>query len=217
VDAANREIAALRHEYEQHKITRAQMEADEEAYTRLMVDLSKERAEADREAAENSIKSMGAEIGTFVGAIAGRKAEAEVEGAFMLAEGAFDVARAIWPPNPALAARGLGEIGAGLNMLKAAGRSGGTETTARGGAGVGGGYGSERESYGSESRGREEYPPQELAPGSAGGGGRFGGLHVVVVGEAEAGNWLANTLNAAVERGVTLHATSAARGAAVGH
>lgn len=43
VDAANREIAALRNEYQQHKITRAQMEADEQAFTQVMLDLAKQR------------------------------------------------------------------------------------------------------------------------------------------------------------------------------
>jgi hypothetical protein len=59
--------------------------------------------------------------------------------------------------------------------------------------------------------------PQTLAPGAAGAGGRFGNLHVIVVGEAQAGQWLANTLNRAVDRGVTLNSTTAQRGSPVGH
>lgn len=60
--------------------------------------------------------------------------------------------------------------------------------------------------------------PDTLAPGAGGAGGRFGGtLHVMVVGESQAGEWLAGTLNNAVNRGVTLTATSSQRGAPVGH
>ena len=63
----------------------------------------------------------------------------------------------------------------------------------------------------------ESLRPKPLAPGAAGAGGRFGNLHVIVVGEAQAGQWLANTLNNAVNRGVTLMATSSQRGSPVGH
>jgi len=70
----------------------------------------KDEKEAKAEAAEATLQGMIAEIGTFVGAIAGRKAQAEVEGAFYLAEGGFDLARGIYPPNPGLIARGLAVV-----------------------------------------------------------------------------------------------------------
>jgi hypothetical protein len=105
---------------------------------------------------------MASEIGTFVGAIAGRKAQAEIEGMFYLAEGAFDVARGICPPDPGLIARGLGEIGAGMNMLKVAGKSGS--------AGVGGGGGGGSSSrYGADDHGGSSTPGGGAAgPGSGG-------------------------------------------------
>ena len=48
-----------------------------------------------------------------------------------------------------------------------------------------------------------------LAPGAAGALNPPGGnLTVMVVGEAQAGQWLATTLNTAVQRGVPLNATT---------
>jgi TP901 family phage tail tape measure protein len=167
---------------------------------------------------EDMARSMANEIGVFVGAIAGRKAQAEVEGGFYLAEGAFDLARSIWPPNPALIARGLGEIGAGINMLKVAGRSGSAPSGGGGGGaseyggrdwGHEGGYG---------APGRWPYPPQTPAysgPGAA--GSRFGQVHVVVIGENEKAKWFAQNVNAAVEAGHFVMSTASQRGAPVGH
>jgi len=51
-----------------------------------------------------------------------------------------------------------------------------------------------------------------LAPGAAGALNMPGGkLTVMVVGDAQAGQWLANTLNTAVQRGVPLNATTVQR------
>jgi len=48
-----------------------------------------------------------------------------------------------------------------------------------------------------------------LAPGAAGAlNPPSGNLTVMVVGEAQAGQWLATTLNTAVQRGVALNATT---------
>jgi hypothetical protein len=197
VEAINLEIAAQRREYEQHKITRAQMEADEKAYSQAMVDLAKQRQHADEEAAEATAKGMAADIATFVGSIAGRKAEAEVEGAFFLAEGAYDVARGAWPPNPALVARGLGEIGAGIDMLKAAGKGGRSASVGHGG----GGAGMQGGRTGPEAPGAmgTEVP---ITPGftSVGGSMPGGNLHVAVFGESAAATWLVNTINKGVMR-----------------
>ncbi len=84
----------------------------------------------------------------------------------------------------------------------------------RGAGAAGGGYGSPDTGRGSGDSG---YQPSTLAPGAAGSGGRFNGLNVTIIAEHEAGQWMASTLNAAVNRGVTLTATNSQRGAPVGH
>jgi actin-related protein len=159
IQSANQQaqaIAALKGDY------KAMADAAIAAYTAMRIananyeeqlknqaQTEKEMHEAEIEASEAKIQGMGAELGTFVGAIAGRKAEAEVEGAFMCAEGAFDIARAGWPPNPALLARGIGEIGAGIQMLEAAGKGGGRHAGAEASAATGGvGVGDRSSSHG---------------------------------------------------------------------
>ena len=57
-----------------------------------------------------------------------------------------------------------------------------------------------------------------LAPGAAGAGGRFGGSGVVIIrGTQDFENYVASAVNGAVSRGVNVTATSAQRGAPVGH
>jgi hypothetical protein len=74
------------------------------------------------------------------------------------------------------------------------GREGGGRSAAGGYGGVGGGP--QTGAYG-------------LAPGAAGAlNAPSGNLTVMVVGEAQAGQWLATTLNTAVQRGVALNATT---------
>ncbi len=195
------------------------------AERRMLISITQElnqkeidHAKAMESVAEAQIKTMGAEIAGFIGAIAGRKAQAEVEGAFYLAEGGFDFARGFFPPNPALIARGLGEIGAGIDMLKVAGKSG-----SRSSAGGGGGGGGSREDYrhagGYGSEHGEWPPPQTLAPGAAGAGGRWGsGSGVVIIhGEDAFVRYTARAVNAAHAQGIGMTVNYASRGTPVGH
>ncbi len=124
IDAATREINKLREEAAQHKITRGEMEADEAAYTQIMVDLAKAREKAKQQEARAELDSMASSLIGVAGLIVGRKAQAAIEGAYYLAEGAYDVASSIWPFNPAQLAKGLGEIAAGGQMLEVAGQGG---------------------------------------------------------------------------------------------
>jgi hypothetical protein len=207
VEAINREIAAERRDYLEHKITRAEMEADERAYTQAMVDLAKQRKQGEQEAAEATIQTMAQEIATFVGAIAGRKAQAEVEGGFYLAEGAFDIARGIWPPNPVLIARGLGEIGAGIDMLKVAGVTGKTSSATGAGGGGGGSVGGAHDDHGGGGRSDDNLTASAPSGSTSAstalvtrqpGGGNF---HVIVLGESDGANYVASILNNHVENG----------------
>ena len=98
----------------------------------------------------------------------------------------------------AVAARAMGGHNAGAGSGAGSGAGAGANASGGGGADLG-------------------IPPQTLAPGAAGAGGRYSGLNVTIIGEHEAGQWMAATLNKAVDRGITLTATSSQRGAPVGH
>ena len=150
----------------------------------------------------------------LAGLIAGRKAQAGVEAIWETARGIALLAEGTWPPNPAaLIAAGMHFEAAAQYALLA-----GSGSHHRGAAGAGGSSRSGVE-HGEYGGGRPDYgmPPQTPAPGVSGTGGRFSGLHVTIIGEHQAGQWMAETLNAAVNRGVTLVATSSQRGAPVGH
>jgi uncharacterized protein YoxC len=150
----------------------------------------------------------------LAGLIGGRRGQAGVEAAWEVARGIADIAEGTWPPNPAAI------IAAGLHFEAAAqyGIVAGTSSGRYGGAGAGSGsYRGSQDRYGGES-GRASPSPQSLAPGAASPSNRFGGqLTVLVMGEDRAGQWLAGTLNRAVDRGVTLNSTTAQRGSPVGH
>jgi hypothetical protein len=143
-----------------------------------------------------------------------QKAAAAFKVGYEIAEGLACLASGTWPPNPAaIVAAGI-HFEAATQYAIASGRSGAHGHSSGGGSYRGGG--SER--FGDGGGSNYGGPPQTLAPGAAGGGSRFGGtLHVMVVGESQAGEWLAGTLNKAVNRGVTLIATSSQRGSPVGH
>jgi hypothetical protein len=74
----------------------------------------------------------------FAELIGGTKAAAKVRGAYMCAEGAYDIAHSIFPFNPQLLAMGLGEEMAGLQMLGVGGGGGGGGSRSGGGGGGGG-------------------------------------------------------------------------------
>jgi hypothetical protein len=155
--------------------------------------------------AEEATRAMVDNMAVFIGAIAGRKAQAEVEGGFMCAEGAFDVASGIWPPRPQLIAKGLGEIGAGIQMLEVAGKSGHHPAAAGGGGGAGYGREYERGGYGAGGGygggGGGTAPPEfGLAPGAQQSSG--GRISVYVFSEsAELGRAMAGHINTFVQEG----------------
>jgi hypothetical protein len=169
----------------------------------------------------STTKSMESSLGSILGVIAGKRVEAAFNAVYYGAEGAVHIAESIYPFNAALLARGIGEVAASAEYAMAAGVGG----HSGGGYRSGGGGGSVSYSRGDvspyrtgASEGGQGQNPSTLAPGAAGSGSRFGGqLHVIVVGDAQAGQWLAGTLNRAVNRGVTLNATSSQRGTPVGH
>lgn len=154
----------------------------------------------------------------LTGLIAGRKAQAGVEAIWETARGIALLAEGTWPPNPAaLIAAGM-HFEAAAQYALLAGSGGGH----RGASGAGGGsyrsgvehggYGSDRSGYG--------MPPQTLALGASSAGGRFGspGSGVIVVhGSTDLHQWVAGLVNGAVDRGITVTATSSQRGAPVGH
>lgn len=154
----------------------------------------------------------------FAGLIGGTRASAAVKGAFDAALSIEYLAQFIasWGTDTAA---GLASVQYGLaaaEMFKVAGTGGHHVSSAGGGYGGGNRPGLGRD-HGNWSGGGDGMPPQTLAPGAVSQGGRFGQLRVLVMGEHQAGEWLAGTLNAAVKRGVSLVSTSSQRGAPVGH
>jgi hypothetical protein len=187
VDAANREIAARRNEYQQGKIYRAQMEADEHAYTQTMVDLAKQRKKAEEDESQAQRKAYEDKIGGIVDQIAAltgnTKAAAEIRGG-------YDAALAIEYWAKFIASYGT-DVDAGLaatqyslaaaEMFKIAGKSGpgggGGAGYAGGAGGVGGrfatpsggAYGGGAELGGGETN--RALAGSSLAPGAAGASG----------------------------------------------
>jgi hypothetical protein len=150
----------------------------------------------------------------LAGLIGGRKAQAGVEAVWETARGIALLAEGSWPPNPvAILAAGL-HFEAAAQYAMMAGSGGGR----RSGGGAGS-YGSGVDHSGGYGTGAGSMPnmPQTLAPGAGGGDGRFGNLHVLVMGERQAAQHIAGILNRGVNNGVTLNATTSQRGAPVGH
>jgi len=172
----------------------------------ILHDLDKEKIRDAMDVASG----LAAEFAQLVG---GSKAAAKVRGAFMMAEGAYDIARGIFPPNPGLLARGAGEELAGLEMLGVGGGGGARRSAGSYGGGVGtptGSWEAQREVAG---------PLGAMASGASGSGGRFGpgsGL-VMVFGGPDVHAWMAQTVTEATNRGHTVISTSSQRGSPVGH
>jgi hypothetical protein len=171
---------------------------------KIFGDVSGDAADRSSEAQKRAVAQH--PIG-LVAAIANRRAAAGIE--------------AVWETAQGFSALGRYDFwGAGEHFLSAAeyGVLAGSGGGRSGGSGAGSSVFSRGE-VGRSGSGAAMPPPGTLAPGAAGAGGRFGsgGLTVMVVGEAQAGQWIASTLNRAVDRGVTLNATSSQRGAPVGH
>jgi len=148
----------------------------------------------------------------LAGLVAGRKAQAGVEAIWETARGIALLAEGTWPPNPAaIMAAGLHFEAAAQYALLAG--TGGPRRSATGGGSRDYGAGVVR---GYESM--YPQPGQTLAPGAAGASARFSGSGVVIIrGTSEFENVVASAVNNAVARGVTVTATSAQRGAPVGH
>jgi hypothetical protein len=152
----------------------------------------------------------------IAGTIGGRRAEAGVECVFEVAKGIQQVAMALDPYDPHHVQHALSAaqhfdsavqfgIVAGKSPGHHGGMSGGGGGSARGGYGGGGGAWA---------------PPQTVAPGAAGGSGNFGSLGsgiIVVHGSQDLHQFVAGLVNGAVDRGITVTATSSMRGAPVGH
>ncbi len=178
------------------------------------------------EAARNEIESTMADVGGSIKGLAegaaqlagSRRAEAGVEMVWETAKGIADLAEGSWPPNPAaIIAAGLHfESAAQYGILAGRGshRAGGGGGGAGGYGGAGGGHGR----GGGGGGGYDNQPPQTLAPGAAGAGGRYGNAHVVVFGSnQELMQWVAGTVTAAAQAGHRVVATQSERGAMVGH
>jgi len=142
-------------------------------------------------------------------ALASISEQAGVNALNALAQGLWFLAQSIFFGDPDAAAAAATDFEAAAEWGAIAGVAGAAAAAMPGSKGssssrvaanrtAGGGYGSTPQtgSYG-------------LAPGAAGAlNPPSGNLTVMVVGEAQAGQWLASTLNTAVQRGVSLNATT---------
>jgi hypothetical protein len=147
-------------------------------------------------------------------ALASIAEQAGVNALNALAQGLWFLAQAIFFADPDAAAAATTDFEAAAEWGAIAGLAGAAAAALPGGAGrgpasgrgVGAGYGAG--GYGSGGGGPQT-GAYGLAPGAAGALNPPGGqLTVMVVGEAQAGQWLATTLNTAVQRGVALNATT---------
>ena len=134
-----------------------------------------------------------------------------------LAQGLWFLAQAIFFGDPDAAAAAATDFEAAAEWGAIAGVAGAAAAAIPGGAGKGstsgrgpGGsrYGGSEGGYGGGG-GAPQLGGYGLAPGAASAlNPPSGQLTVMVVGEAQAGQWLATTLNTAVQRGVPLNATT---------
>jgi hypothetical protein len=131
---------------------------------------------------------------------------------FPAAAQAFEAAAIFGAVGGAAAAVGAAIPGGGRRGL--AGRDGAGGRYGRGAhGGEYGGEGDEQWTYGAMSS-----MGMGLAPGAQPAAQPSGALTVAIMGDADAGQWLATTLNRAVsQQGVQLVSTSSQRGAPVGH
>ena len=130
------------------------------------------------------------------------------QGLWFLAQAIFfgDTDAAVAAATDFEAAAEWGAIAGVAGAAAAAIPGGGAKGTSQG-RGAGGGYG--ERGYGGGGGGAPQTGGYGLAPGAAGAlNPPSGQLTVMVVGEAQAGQWLATTLNTAVQRGVPLNATT---------
>ena len=144
-------------------------------------------------------------------AVASIAEQAGVNALNALAQGLWFLAQAIFFGDPDAAAAAATDFEAAAEWGAIAGVAGAAAAAIPGGGkgssqgrGAGGGYG--ERGYGG---GTPQLGGYGLAPGAASAlNPPSGQLTVMVVGEAQAGQWLATTLNTAVQRGVPLNATT---------
>jgi hypothetical protein len=145
-------------------------------------------------------------------ALASIAEQAGVNALNALAQGLWFLAQAIFFADPDAAAAAATDFEAAAEWGAVAGVAGAAAAAIPGGKGST--YGREGTGgYGTGGYGGGGGAPQTggygLAPGAAGAlNPPSGNLTVMVVGEAQAGQWLATTLNTAVQRGVPLNATT---------
>ena len=126
-----------------------------------------------------------------------------------IAQGLWFLAQAIFFADPDAAAAAATDFEAAAEWGAIAGVAGAAAAAVSGG--VRAGAGNRQSAIGSQpyAGGAPQTGAYGLAPGAAGALNPPGGsLTVMVVGEAQAGQWLATTLNTAVQRGVALNATT---------
>ena len=141
-------------------------------------------------------------------ALASIAEQAGVNALNAVAQGLWFLAQAIFFDDPDAAAAAATDFEAAAEWGAIAGVAG-----AAGAAVPGGGHSSAGNQQASVANQPYGGGPQTgaygLAPGAAGAlNPPNGQLTVMVVGDAQAGQWLANTLNTAVQRGVSLNATT---------
>jgi len=126
-----------------------------------------------------------------------------------VAQGLWFLAQAIFFADPDAAAAAATDFEAAAEWGAIAGVAGAAAAAVPGGGRAG--TGNRQSAIGNQpyAGGAPQTGAYGLAPGAAGALNPPGGnLTVMVVGEAQAGQWLATTLNTAVQRGVPLNATS---------
>ncbi len=137
------------------------------------------------------------------------------------AAAAFESAAIFAAVGGAAAAVGAAVPGGGRGSARGGSRGAASGAGASGGYGPGRGRNTSTGSEGSPAAGYNEYGAgvgSALATGASPAAQPSGGLTVSIMGDEEAGQWLATTLNRAVTQGgVQLTATGSQRGAPVGH
>jgi len=142
-------------------------------------------------------------------ALASISEQAGVNALNALAQGLWFLAQAIFFGDPDAAAAAATDFEAAAEWGAIAGVAGAAAAAMPGGRSSSYNRESSSRSSGSGYGSTPQMGTYGLAPGAAGAlNPPSGNLTVMVVGEAQAGQWLATTLNTAVQRGVPLNATT---------
>ena len=143
-------------------------------------------------------------------ALASIAEQAGVNALNALAQGLWFLAQAIFFGDPDAAAAAATDFEAAAEWGAIAGVAGAAAAAVPGGKGSSSGReGAGRSAGSAYGGGGPQTGAYGLAPGAAGAlNPPSGNLTVMVVGESQAGQWLATTLNTAVQRGVALNATT---------